>query len=47
MNAIARVLSKPIHRAAVAFAIPLLAVVTTAAPASATTIERVVSASGI
>ena len=47
MKAIARALSKPVHRAAVAIAIPLLAAVTSAAPASATTIERVVSASGI
>ena len=47
MNAIARTLSKPVHRAVVAIAIPLLAAVTSAAPASATTIERVVSASGI
>ena len=45
MNAIARVLCKPVRRAAVA--IPFLAAVTLAAPASATTIERVVSASGI
>jgi len=47
VKAIARALSKPVHRAAVAIAIPLLAAVTSAAPASATTIERVVSASGI
>ena len=47
MNAIVRALSKPVHRAAVAIAIPLLTAVTSAAPASATTIERVVSASGI
>ena len=47
VNAIARALSKPVHRAAVAIAIPLLAAVTSAAPASATTIERVVSPSGI
>ena len=45
MKAIVRAMSKPIHRAAIA--IPLLAVVASAAPASATTIERVVSASGI
>ena len=45
MKAIARALSKSVHRAAVA--IPLLAAVTLAAPASATTIERVVSAGGI
>ena len=47
MKAIARALSKPVHRAAVAIAIPLLAAVTLVAPASATTIERVVSAGGI
>ena len=47
MNAIARALSKPVHRTAVAIAIPFLAAVTLAAPASATTIERVVSASGV
>ena len=47
MNAIARALSKPIsHRIAAAIA-PLLALAMPAAPASATTIERVVSASGI
>ena len=45
MKVIARALSKPVHRAAVA--IPLLAAVTFAAPASATTIERVMSASGV
>ena len=47
MNVIARVMSKSVHRATVAIAIPLLAAVTSAAPASATTIERVVSASGV
>ena len=47
MTVIARALSKPVHRAAVAIAIPFLAAVTLAAPACATTIERVVSASGI
>ena len=47
MKVIARALSKPVHRAAVAIAIPLLAAVTSATPAAATTIERVVSASGI
>ena len=48
MNAIARALSKPIsHRIAAAAIAPLLALAMPAAPASATTIERVVSASGI
>src|SRR5579862_2849996 len=40
-------MSNPFPRAAVAIAIPLLVAVTSAAPASATTIERVVSSSGI
>ncbi len=48
MKAIARALSKPVsYRAAVAIVLPLLALAVSAAPASATTIERVVSASGI
>jgi zinc protease len=48
VKAIARALSKPVsHRAAVAIVLPLLALAVSAAPASATTIERVVSASGI
>jgi zinc protease len=48
VKAIARALSKPVsYRAAVAIVLPLLALAVSAAPASATTIERVVSASGI
>jgi zinc protease len=45
VNAIVRALSKSLHRAAVA--VPFLAIAVAAVPASATTIERVVGASGV